>query len=85
MYFIVGYLFYSSCPESNSFEHFVVNISAAEKKKTFMLASLYKNVKIAYLLFLFLLSKYNMCLTFCCQHSRKSVAEEKNLSFICKI
>ncbi len=40
---------------------------------------MYKNVKIAYLLFLFVLSKYKICLTFCCQHGKVSQREKKDI------
>ncbi len=46
---------------------------------------MYKNVKIAYLLFLFVLSKYKICLTFCCQHGKVSQKKKRHLSFICRL
>ncbi len=38
-----------------------------------------KNVKIAYLLFLFFLSKYKVCLTFWCQRGKVSQREKKDI------
>ncbi len=35
-----------------------------------------------YLLFLFILSKFKISLTFCCQHSRKSVAEKNDICYL---
>ncbi len=59
--------------------HFVVNviISVAERKKNNNVGQFVKNVKIAYLLFVFVLSKYKICLTFCCQHGKVSQRKKK--------
>ncbi len=50
-----------------------------EKKKYNNVGQFVKNVKIAYLLFLFVLSKYKICLTFWCQHGKVSQREKKDI------